>query len=807
MAKRVLVADNDALLRRLLRRGLEEAGYEVLLAADGLEAWRAIEEAAPDYLVLDLVMPKLDGGRLCRRLKSDPRFQALPVLILTGAAPEASQHLGDIPADAYLAKRNAPATLRELVAALEALEAGTAVPRRRTDGLQSRQIVSELLAETAHLTAVLQRLGEGVLLLDLEGQVVLTNPAALQILQRSESELLGARLKNIIGGEARGAVQQLLQRVIGGSQDGTDRAQVAHGDRRLQLTATMLEEAGQGLGVVLLIQDITPVTQRIQELITLNELAALFTSTLELDVVLARVMDCVRAVMRAESATLFLREPGQDELVVRATAPAGPAPAGNRQAEAKALAEAVCRPGEAALAADAPAAPEGMLCVPLMAGTRVLGALQVAAALPGRRFRAEERNLLHAIAGHAATAIENARLHEAARQQAAELEVRVQERTAALEKALQAKAEFLAKVSHELRTPLNFILGFADLLHEQEVGPLTPRQAQYVERIRAGGRHLLELVRNLLDLSLLNAGRGRLELERFLLSGLVQEVLDMFSLPATQKRLALTAEIEPSLQVVAERRKLFQVVANLVGNAVKFTPEDGTVRVTGRRMAPDSSHASDGEVELAVEDTGIGISPNDLERIFLGFEQLDSSTTRRYGGAGIGLALARTLVELHGGRIWAESPGRGHGARFVVRLPPLAPPAPKRVLVVEDDAALQTTLAQFLETSGYRVESVGTGADALAALSARRPDLIVLDLSLPDVSGHELLGQIRGSAETRALPVLILTGLSEEEARAAVRHGADDFLTKPFSPTVLLGVVQGLLARSGSHGLEESAAG
>jgi PAS domain S-box-containing protein len=643
-----LLADNDALLRTLVQTELEAAGYEVAVAANGVDAWQQLEARPADYLILDLVMPQLDGARLCRHLRADPRFRSIPVLILTGAAAEVAAGVADLPAVACLAKREAAAMIPEVLRWLAAPEAGV------TGGaeVQPRQIVAELLTERAHLTAVLQDLGEGVLLLDPEARVLFENRAAAEILGRGEHDLLGVRLREVLEPAAGQAFQRTLEALTPGPAASTARVELDHRGRVLQLSLTRFLDQEQPAGCAVVLQDVTAQTRRLEA------------------------------------------------------------------------------------------------------------------------------------------------------------------RTRELEQALRAKAEFLAKVSHELRTPLNFILGFAHLLLREEVGPLAPKQARYVQHIHSGGQHLLDLVTDLLELSLSDAGRGGLALEELSLDEMVQAALDLFTLQAGQRGVALDARVEPGLRLTAERRKLMQILANLVGNAVKATPAGGRVQVRARTVPESSSQISDSRtaatgnleseacnmrpdssVEIVVEDTGIGISPEDLERIFVGFQQVERSAGQPNGGVGIGLALVRALVELHGGRVWAESAGHGAGARFVVRLPRLEAPPAARVLVVEDDLALVEAVTATLRRAGYAVETAATGAAALAAARQAVPDLVLLDLGLPDVYGTEVLRGLRALPACRKVPVLVLTGRDKTEAEAALPVGASDFLTKPFSPTVLLQTIQGLLPR------------
>ncbi len=414
-------------------------------------------------------------------------------------------------------------------------------------------------------------------------------------------------------------------------------------------------------------------------------------------------------------------------------------------------------------------------------------------ALERRRLRQENRRLLAEL-GEA-----NQHLEEKVARRTADLE----EANRHLGEALRVKAEFLSKMSHELRTPLNLILGFAGLLQEGIGGSLTSKQAHYLDRIQAGGQRLLDLVTDILDLSRVEAGTSRLSLEPVPLGALFQEVQELVAIAATQKRLEITTTLDPALfLVVADRRKLVQILTNLLGNAVKFTPEGGRITLTARAGAedrrPETGPVPDppspvGCLDITVADTGIGIAANYLERIFEPFHQVDGSETRSSGGAGVGLALVRTLVELHGGRVWAESEGLGRGTRFIVRLPRLQPPRPKRILLVEDDAVLRDALATALGSVGYIVASAESGIQALTALQADPPDLLILDIGLPDLDGWEILTGVRRTEATRTLPVLVLTGLDDVHANQALAMGADEFLAKPVSPRILVETVARLL--------------
>jgi signal transduction histidine kinase len=259
-------------------------------------------------------------------------------------------------------------------------------------------------------------------------------------------------------------------------------------------------------------------------------------------------------------------------------------------------------------------------------------------------------DLLKTLAAQSAIAIQNARLFQA-----------LEEKSQELEAASRHKSEFLANMSHELRTPLNAIIGFSEVLGERMFGELNDKQAEYVEDILSSGRHLLALINDILDLSKVEAGRMELELTRFDLPAAIGSAVILVRERATRHGLALEVSVDDRLGLfVGDERKIRQVLLNLLSNAVKFTPEGGRIAV---RAAP-----ADGTAEVSVSDTGIGIAPEDQEAIFQEFRQVGTDYARKREGTGLGLALARRFVDLHGGRIWVKS-RLGEGSTFTFTLP------------------------------------------------------------------------------------------------------------------------------------------
>ncbi len=330
------------------------------------------------------------------------------------------------------------------------------------------------------------------------------------------------------------------------------------------------------------------------------------------------------------------------------------------------------------------------MAAPLRVRARLLGVLTLDQIRPGHRFSGEELRLLETLAAQAAIVIENARLYEERRLAALQLEATVEARTRELAAANQQlaeasrrKSEFLAAMSHELRTPLNAVIGFAELLRERGDTVPPEKRSRYLEHIYRSGKHLLQLISDILDLSKVEAGKLTLQPEPVPVPIVLEDILVIARGLATKKGQTITAEIAPSLPPLhADPVRFKQILFNLLSNAVKFTPEGGTILVTARKLeseqartlhglpASQPSSLPAGEfLEVAVRDTGVGIRPEDLPRLFQEFSQLETTQAQKHEGTGLGLALTKRLVELHGGKIWAESEGLGKGSRFTVLLP------------------------------------------------------------------------------------------------------------------------------------------
>ena len=394
--------------------------------------------------------------------------------------------------------------------------------------------------------------------------------------------------------------------------------------------------------------------------------------------------------------------------------------------------------------------------------------------------------------------------HKALEEQLRKKNVELVEQYQRVQEANRLKSEFLANMSHELRTPLNGIIGFAELMHDGKVGPVSHDQKEYLGDILTSSRHLLQLINDVLDLAKVESGKMEFRPELVDLDRVVGEVRDILRTLASQKRIRITTEIDAGLTgITADPGKLKQVLYNYLSNALKFSPDEGSVTV---RVVPEGHE----EFRLEVEDSGIGIKPEDLGRLFVEFQQLDASTAKKHAGTGLGLALTKRLVETQGGQVGVRSTP-GVGSVFFAVLPrsarsTLAPEialeaarlgAP-RLLVIEDDAKDRTWIVRTLTDAGYAVEAVGTGAEAVARCRQQSYDAITLDLLLPDISGREILRGIRTEGPNRETPVIVVSVVAEKGA--AVGYRVADLLQKPIQRDDLLAALHRSHVDAKGHG-------
>ncbi|MBN1488148.1 MAG: response regulator [Anaerolineae bacterium] len=425
-------------------------------------------------------------------------------------------------------------------------------------------------------------------------------------------------------------------------------------------------------------------------------------------------------------------------------------------------------------------------------------------------------------------AIEKRAAEAALREERANLARRVAERTAELSAAnaelarsARLKDEFLASMSHELRTPLNAILGMAETIDVGVYGELTPKQHQALHTITQSGQHLLSLINDVLDIAKIGAGKLTLKLRPVSVEEICRCGLQIIQQMAQKKKQTVSFTFDSRITTIqADERRLTQIIVNLLSNAVKFTPE-------GKRIGLIVEGDREREVvNFTIWDTGIGISAEEMDRLFKPFVQLDSSLSRRYEGTGLGLVLASRLAEMHSGGITVESEV-GEGSRFIVSLPWIEPdeetmvevnvtkPSDKEfilaasaanlkgnsgplVLLAEDNEYSIQTVADYLLTQGYRVLIARNGVEAIKYARSELPDIILMDIQMPEMNGLDATQRLRADPSTAvaAIPIIALTALTMPgDEEKCMEAGADVYLSKPVSLKRITQIIESYLPR------------
>ena len=468
---------------------------------------------------------------------------------------------------------------------------------------------------------------------------------------------------------------------------------------------------------------------------------------------------------------------------------------------------------------------------------KLWGVLVVHACREKRVWQESELLLLQQIANQLAIAVQQASLFEQLQQQLTERQQAQQQLTERnqqlgasneeLARATRLKDEFLANMSHELRTPLNAIMGMSEGLQEQVFGIVNEQQIKALQTIERSSSHLLELINDILDVAKIESGQMELDCTPVSINHLCQSSLPFIKQQALQKRIQLEIKVPLNLpDLLIDERRMRQVLINLLNNAVKFTPNGGRitleVSVQQRRADPDSADSPPDflvkeTLQIAVVDTGIGIASEDINKLFQPFIQIDGALNRQYQGTGLGLALVKRIVELHGGQVGLTSEV-GVGSCFTIDLPytgccapssvdlesqtepRIEPSGPEQqggsplILLAEDNEANISTVSSYLKAKGYRILLAKNGEEAIALAKSENPNLILMDISMPGMDGLEAMQQIRLDPSLVDLPIVALTALAMTGDRdRCLAAGANDYLTKPIKLKQLVATIQHLL--------------
>ncbi|HYW05578.1 MAG TPA: ATP-binding protein [Longimicrobium sp.] len=606
-------------------RLLRQAGFNVLEAATGTDALARASET-PDLIILDVNLPDVDGFEVCRRIKADPRTASIPVLQMS-AAYRGSEHRAqglEGGADAYLAQ---PVEPRELLATVRAL---LRVRRAENELRESEERFRTLVGATAD---VFWTVGPGGMAhVDVPQWRALTGQTADEM---SELGWIAAihpddrRPDGSVWGEevcAGGVLDVELRIRIGG---GSYRLFSVRGVPILNAEG----EVREWVGVCVDVDDRRRADDRQR---FFGDAGAVLAAAIDERRMLTSLAELAVPLLADWFAVEV--ESGEGDPVVVASSSAVPVVK---------LAEGALEDGHALVVTDTAAGPRALgvrshLAVPLVARGERLGVLRMAMLDSGRTMGPADARTAEEVARRLALAVDNARLY-----------------TVALE-ANETKSAFLATMSHELRTPMNAILGYADLLDAEVAGPLTDAQRGQLTRISASARHLLQLIDEILTFSRIEAGREQVSVERFDLGALARDTSALVDPMAHAKGLRFPSRVplEP-VWMVSDPGKVRQILLNLLSNAVKFT-DSGEVRLTVR--------VHEERAVMEIQDTGIGIAPEQLGRVFDAFWQVEQSSTRRAGGTGLGLSVTRQLVSMLGGEVLLRS-APGEGSTFTVELP------------------------------------------------------------------------------------------------------------------------------------------
>ncbi|HEY2515823.1 MAG TPA: GAF domain-containing protein [Polyangiaceae bacterium] len=719
---------------------------------------------------------------------------------------------------------------------------GTFVRQCAEAFLRARRVESERAARAlaerlqASFSTTLRSIGDAVIATDAVGKVTLMNGIAESLTGWREAEARGLPLSEvfrIVNEHTRAVVQSPVAKVL---EEGAivglanHTVLVARDGREIPIDdsgAPIRAEGGGAIeGVVLVFRDVAAKKRQESRAVFLEEATLALTSSLDYETTLRKVAQLavprladwcgVDVVPEGETAAkrvavahvdpnkvalareLEAKYPAKADAasgvphVLRTGKPELYASIGVEQVEASALDDEHRRLLRAAQLRSA-------MIVPLLVRGRAIGALTFVYGESGRNYVEEDLQFAEELAERCAVAIDNARLfasEQRARQSA--------------DVANRAKDEFLAVVSHELRTPLNAIMGWSKMMASRDFDE--GRRARAVETIERNAVAMAQLIEDLLDISRIISGKMRLEMQDVDLARVIEAAVDSIRPAADAKGIQLTALVDAGVPpLVGDPARLQQVVWNLLSNAVKFTGKGGKVDVV---LALDQSRA-----EIRVTDTGKGIAPRFLPHVFDAFRQEDASYARSRGGIGLGLAITRQLVELHGGRIEARSDGEGRGASFLVSLPiaAVARDTPSRarearritsggfekptqlqglrVLVVDDELDARHLLKEILEYCGCQVRTAGGVEEAMAALADAVPDVLISDIGMPGLDGYELIRRVRELAPDRGgeVPAAALTAYARAEDRQRMLNaGYSMHIPKPVEPAELLTVVGSL---------------
>lgn len=779
----ILHVDDNEANRYVVTRILQNAGFTVVEAATGAAGLQAIAQHQPALVILDVKLPDASGFEVCQQIKSNPKTASIPVLHLSATyirGQDKAEGL-DSGADAYLAQ---PVEPIELLATVRSL-------------LRIRRAEEAALVSAQEWQTTFDSIKDGVCLVDRDGKILRCNQAMQRLFCKPFHEILGCAYHELTHTELGIGDGTCLRRAKETCQRQTLELQ-AGGRWFAKTIDPVLDEYGTFTGAVFILADITDrkqteaaLSEGEQQLKLALKTGRLGSWQLDLNTLELSTSEQCKANFGLSPDNKFLHQQllGMIHPEDRDWVQAAFETAIATQTEYDVEYRTVWMDGSAHWA--------------LVRGRCFYDAVGTPIRMVGMSMDITDRKQAEA-----------EREQLLAREQAAREQA---------ETANRIKDEFLAVLSHELRSPLNPILGWAKILQTKQQDAA---KTQYVlETIERNAKLQAQLIEDLLDVSRILQGKLSLNTGAVGLSFTIKAALETVRLAAEAKSIQIQTLFAPNVgQVLGDSGRLQQVVWNLLSNAIKFTPQGGRVEVRleqiGNGETPNHSPLptpySHSYAQITVTDTGKGIAPDFLPHVFDYFRQADSTTTRKFGGLGLGLAIVRHLVELHGGTVEAASPGEGQGATFIVKLPVMVVASANpndassldrldfnlnglQVLFVDDDRDSREYVVFLLEQYGAKVTEVGSAHQALSQLQQAEFDLLISDVGMPDMDGYALVHQIREqqSEQNGKIPAIALTAYAGElNQQHALAAGFQQHVTKPIEPEVLIQTIWALVDKN-----------